>query len=613
MIASGLDPMSGQQAIYVTYWKSSNLIVAGSNEGFQNLQNVVYQTVSDEGHGDVFGQPAVSRDGALDVSWHKHVESPDPMINDSGTLYFDRDQDGLWGSGTFGTDRTVRTFAPGESLRFEQVDAQPQRGIHTGPVLAVDASGGAHNGRLYIAFVQWKDAANDDSDVLLAYSENPYTTWNFVTVETPTSTEFLPWVDVDQATGSVNVLYYTTQGDPTNNDDVKMRLATRFNVADPLELWTIANITTATSNELDPLGYGGDYLEYSGLDVHQGTAHGLFGFDPASNPSSTELDAMHVDAAFVNASNALTINGDDAGSTNDTIVVQRVSSNSNYLEVLVNGVRQFAGRYDTVAKLVINGLSGNDTITIDDSVSLPSTINGGVGDDTIHVLGGSSTSEALVDGATGINVLNVNTDNTGFARARLATQQTLSALNIGSGGVLDIANNVVIIDYMGTSPLTTIQSLITTGYASGAWTGNGIRSSTAAAIAANPNDPHKTGIGFAEATDLFSSFPATFAGQTVDDTTVLVKYTFYGDADLTGNVNLQDFNRLAANFGQSPRRWAHGDFNYDTLVNLVDFDLLASNFGHMGLGPGGGGGTYGYTVWDLRNHLLHGGHGLPPR
>jgi hypothetical protein len=54
-----------------------------------------------------------------------------------------------------------------------------------------------------------------------------------------------------------------------------------------------------------------------------------------------------------------------------------------------------------------------------------------------------------------------------------------------------------------------------------------------------------------------------------------------GDANNDGNVNLQDFNRLAINFGQSDRDFTQGDFNYDTIVNLQDFNVLASQFGQM--------------------------------
>jgi hypothetical protein len=52
-----------------------------------------------------------------------------------------------------------------------------------------------------------------------------------------------------------------------------------------------------------------------------------------------------------------------------------------------------------------------------------------------------------------------------------------------------------------------------------------------------------------------------------------------GDANHDGRVSLQDFNILAANFGQSPRDFTQGDFNYDTIVGLADFNILAGRFG----------------------------------
>jgi hypothetical protein len=60
---------------------------------------------------------------------------------------------------------------------------------------------------------------------------------------------------------------------------------------------------------------------------------------------------------------------------------------------------------------------------------------------------------------------------------------------------------------------------------------------------------------------------------------MLVRYALDGDADLSGGVNLADFNRLAANFGQTNKQWVDGDSTYDGLVNLADFNALAGNFG----------------------------------
>jgi hypothetical protein len=52
-----------------------------------------------------------------------------------------------------------------------------------------------------------------------------------------------------------------------------------------------------------------------------------------------------------------------------------------------------------------------------------------------------------------------------------------------------------------------------------------------------------------------------------------------GDANNDGVVNLDDFNIIAANFGQSGRDYSQGDLNYSGTVNLDDFNILAANFG----------------------------------
>jgi chondroitinase B-like protein/concanavalin A-like lectin/glucanase superfamily protein len=62
----------------------------------------------------------------------------------------------------------------------------------------------------------------------------------------------------------------------------------------------------------------------------------------------------------------------------------------------------------------------------------------------------------------------------------------------------------------------------------------------------------------------------------------------YGDANLDHAIDTLDFNSLAANFGQSNRGWAQGDFTGDGVVDTTDFNLLASNFGKSFLADGAG-------------------------
>ncbi len=52
-----------------------------------------------------------------------------------------------------------------------------------------------------------------------------------------------------------------------------------------------------------------------------------------------------------------------------------------------------------------------------------------------------------------------------------------------------------------------------------------------------------------------------------------------GDADLDGDVDLDDFAILKCNFGTDGALWSEGDFNADWVVNLDDFGILKRNFG----------------------------------
>lgn len=251
--------------------------------------------------------------------------------------------------------------------------------------------------------------------------------------------------------------------------------------------------------------------------------------------------------------------------------------------------------YSGVEAMTLHAAQGNNFINVNSTFNGTLRINANGGGDTINVMDNFIGTQVVLDGGIGLDVVNVNTDNLGLASVRFEVTQDLSSLTMGTGGFatlsaggakvlrtnlltqtgsgsLNLTDNNMIVDYSGASPLTAIRTSLTSCYAGGAWNGNGINSSTAAAT---PN----RALGYAESSAIFSTFPAVFAGQQVDNTTVLVRYTRYGDADLNQIVNLNDFNRLAGSFGQSNTLWSQGNFNYDNVTNLPDFNLLAGNFG----------------------------------
>ena len=67
-------------------------------------------------------------------------------------------------------------------------------------------------------------------------------------------------------------------------------------------------------------------------------------------------------------------------------------------------------------------------------------------------------------------------------------------------------------------------------------------------------------------------------GEDRDELIEGVLGTSYGDSDLDGDVDLDDFVALKQNFGTGGS-WTQGDFDLDGDVDLDDFVLLKKNFG----------------------------------
>jgi cytoskeletal protein CcmA (bactofilin family) len=76
-----------------------------------------------------------------------------------------------------------------------------------------------------------------------------------------------------------------------------------------------------------------------------------------------------------------------------------------------------------------------------------------------------------------------------------------------------------------------------------------------------------------------TSQTATFAGQPVDSTAVLVKFTWGGDANLDGKINIDDYGRIDGNVAQSGSvfGWFNGDFNLDGKINIDDYGIIDGN------------------------------------
>jgi autotransporter-associated beta strand protein len=113
----------------------------------------------------------------------------------------------------------------------------------------------------------------------------------------------------------------------------------------------------------------------------------------------------------------------------------------------------------------------------------------------------------------------------------------------------------------------------------------------------------------AESKSLLAGQTTLWSGQTVDDTDILVMYTWAGDANLDGKVNADDYASIDL-YSTVPGAdsWNHGDFNYNGVINADDYALIDNNVQNPNYTPiwttdalrilesGGGSATAGLTA-----------------
>ena len=145
---------------------------------------------------------------------------------------------------------------------------------------------------------------------------------------------------------------------------------------------------------------------------------------------------------------------------------------------------------------------------------------------------------------------------------------TARELIIGNGGTLDIGDASLSIQYGTQSdPVASIAALLSSGLAGGTWNGDGIISTTAA------NDTSQT----------------TSVGYYDDGTQVTIRRSWFGDANLDGQINADDLSLVELGQIQNGTRWQDGNFNYDNQVNADDwiklmYALAVSNGQPLSLG-----------------------------
>jgi autotransporter-associated beta strand protein len=232
------------------------------------------------------------------------------------------------------------------------------------------------------------------------------------------------------------------------------------------------------------------------------------------------------------------------------------SNNANTFPLVITkrgtGIQVFAGpALYTGATNVEAGemhFSGGATGSVALNVSADAKAAYLAGTNSVGIISGLGTVE-VKDGAT-LAVTGLNQVN------------SVGSLLLNATGVLTLGDNDLVVNYAGESPIAALlaalqnSQIVVNGDAGGL----------------------PTYLAIAEAADLGLT---DFGGVAVDDTAVVAKFTYVGDANLDGQVDALDYERVDLAIGNSGVfGTAQGDLNYDGNVDALDYEQIDLNIGN---------------------------------
>jgi hypothetical protein len=248
--------------------------------------------------------------------------------------------------------------------------------------------------------------------------------------------------------------------------------------------------------------------------------------------------------------------------------------------------------FSGVTAINVTGTAGNDSLLLGGTLTPAISFAAGNGNDSVEVLAGgvctvgSDLSPSLWNVAVTVDATASATFNAtqhlknliinGLATLASGGNRVLVTKALtASAGKLDLKDNDLVVDYGVLSPVGTLTGSayggITGMIQSGRSGGNGI-------ITSLGSGNYKT-LGVAEASQALTPGGGAFGTESVDGSAVLVKFTYGGDANLDGKLNIDDYTWIDAGVAGGYSGWVNGDFNYDGKVNIDDYTVLDGNIG----------------------------------
>jgi autotransporter-associated beta strand protein len=382
------------------------------------------------------------------------------------------------------------------------------------------------------------------------YAVGYYNTYSGSTGSTETNSTIFVWSEL----GKLQTLFTFANTGSAASASTLQSYVSSFQFGSDGELYA----PNSYSNQTSIVAYGLNVTWNNSL----GTGNGSTWDTTSQNWTNGVIPLVYLDSAMVTFNDAN--NGKYAVTLSSTVSPNAVTFNNSTGNYALSGS---------------GGISGAGSLTKMGAASVTlSTINTYTG--ATNVSGGTlilAVAGALPNGTN----LNIGSGASVVAN-NLGTRYGLTVGSLSVLGKLDLNNNGLVVH---NSSIGAVSSLLHSGYNNGKWNGSaGIVSSTA-----STNTSHLTTLG-AIINDTGANnglltgtrlYP-TLNGTSTSDGDVLVKYTYYGDANLNGAVDGSDYSLIDSGYLNHLTGWFNGDFNYDNVINGSDYTLIDNAFNSQG-------------------------------
>jgi Neuraminidase (sialidase) len=282
-VATGPSFFAGEASVYVS-WANSGIKVAGtraSGLGVITPFSTVQTTLLVGNYGDievgpngqvlVTAQAATGGQGPTNINVILDADGLGPAAfaqpvfvttNKKETSFFKFEN---FGSSILATSTNVGGF--------DFIPAQANRSIDAEADLSWDKSGGTRNGRVYLAYTEETVNENNDTNIMLRYSDNNGATWTAplkVNDDTTARSQFFPKIEVDQTTGHIAVAFYDCRNDASGTDaaantEAEVFGAVSFNGG---VSFAANELISQSSSRSASFANANDYGDYNGLAFH---------------------------------------------------------------------------------------------------------------------------------------------------------------------------------------------------------------------------------------------------------------------------------------------------------------------------------------------------------